>query len=423
MSQIIDRRRNGRHKSAVNRKRFIERYKSHIKQKVQDAVSERSITNIDQSGETISIPDKDINEPHFRYGQGGVFEQVLPGNKEFSSGDEIRRPPKNGGGTGSEASDSGEGEDGFAFTLSREEFLDLFFEDLELPNLVEKELKSIETFKMRRAGFTQTGVPTNINVVRSYKQAMARRIALGSKKKRHLKELEEQYKQVVAEYGDKSDAARELKAHILKLKNKLNTIPFLDPIDLRYNLRVKEPVPSSKAVMFCIMDVSGSMDEKKKEIAKRFFIMLYMFLSRSYDNVELVFVRHHTSAKEVDEQEFFYSRETGGTVVSSALELTKMIIESRYPPDQWNIYCAQASDGDNWNNDSPKCYDVLRQSILPLVQYFAYVEILPRHHQSLWESYAELADGFKNFSMQSIEAQNQIYPVFRELFKKKESVS
>jgi uncharacterized sporulation protein YeaH/YhbH (DUF444 family) len=171
--------------------------------------------------------------------------------------------------------------------------------------------------------------------------------------------------------------------------------------------------------MFCVMDVSGSMDEAKKEIAKRFFILLYLFLTRNYKKINLVFIRHHTVAKLVDEEEFFYSRETGGTVVSSALELAYQIIIEKYPTTDWNIYVAQASDGDNWNADSPKCQTILQEQIMPLVQYYAYVEILPRHHQSLWRAYGAVKDQYPNFAMRSINEQKDIYPVFRDLFKRK----
>ncbi len=167
------------------------------------------------------------------------------------------------------------------------------------------------------------------------------------------------------------------------------------------------------------MDVSGSMDEMKKEIAKQFFILLYLFLTKNYENIELVFIRHHTSAKEVDEKTFFYSRETGGTVVSSALELLAQTIEERYPPSAWNIYVAQASDGDNWNADSPYCQTLLQEKIMAYVQYFAYVEIMPRHHQSLWEAYGIVQGHFPHFAMQHIDKVDQIYPVFRDLFARK----
>ena len=161
------------------------------------------------------------------------------------------------------------------------------------------------------------------------------------------------------------------------------------------------------------------MDEPKKDIAKRFFILLYLFLTKNYEKIELVFIRHHTSAKEVNEHDFFYSRETGGTVVSSALELLYKTIEARYPTNAWNIYVAQASDGDNWNADSPYCLELLKEKIMPLLQYYAYIEIMPRHHQSLWEVYLQVKALYSNFAMENIDNVTDIYPVFRELFKRK----
>jgi hypothetical protein len=410
--RFIDRRPQGRNKSAVNRQRFMRRYKKQIREAVRKAVSGRSITQIDEEGENITIPNQDISEPQFTYGKGGNRDLILPGNKEFSSGDQIQRPPdEQGKGNGSSASDKGEGEDEFVFHLSREEFLDVFFEDLALPNLLRTKLAKMVTMKTVRAGYTSEGVPSNINVVRSLKGAMGRRMALKGPLKREIADL-----QSILDKVPEPEKAT-LRAKIDELERHIKSIPFIDPFDLRYNNRVKRPQPSTQAVMFCLMDVSGSMDETKKEIAKRFFILLYLFLSRTYENVELVFIRHHTSAKEVNEHDFFYSRETGGTVVSSALEKMSEILSDRYPPSDWNIYAAQASDGDNWNNDSPRCQELLQQQILPLVQYFAYIEILPRHHQSLWEVYHELKETHENFAMQNIEDAKDIYPVFRSLFK------
>ncbi len=419
MTQLIDRRRNAGKKSTVNRQRFLRRYKNQIKQAVSEAVGKRSITEIDK-GEKISIPAKDTAEPRFHKGQGGKIERVLPGNDSFVSGDRIRRPSSDDGqGGGSEASNSGEGEDDFIFEISREEFLELYFEDLELPDLVKKELARINTYKTVRAGFTTSGIPTNINIPRSMRQATGRRMALGSPYKRKLREAEEKLVLLLQQPVPDQVEILELKNEIDVLKKKISSVPFIDTIDLRYNNRVRIPAPSTQAVMFCIMDVSGSMDEPKKEIAKRFFILLYLFLTKNYNKIELVFIRHHTSAKEVSEEDFFYSRETGGTVVSSALELLSTIIETRFNPASWNIYVAQASDGDNWNADSPYCLELLRDKIMPLLQYFAYIEIMPRHHQSLWEVYQQVGAQYANFAMQNIDGLVDIYPVFRELFKRK----
>ena len=171
--------------------------------------------------------------------------------------------------------------------------------------------------------------------------------------------------------------------------------------------------------MFCLMDVSGSMDENRKNIAKRFFMLLYLFLTKSYERIELVFIRHHTVAKEVAEADFFSSRESGGTVVSSALVLMRDIIRERYPAANWNIYAAQASDGDNWESDSPRCRELLVQDILPLTQFFAYVEIEAEQPQSLWREYTQVKTASRRFAMQRILTLEDIYPVFRELFRKK----
>ncbi|MDP3705745.1 MAG: YeaH/YhbH family protein [Legionellaceae bacterium] len=417
MTQFIDRRKT-RNKSTVNRRRFLLRYKQQIKRAVFDAIGKRSITGIDK-GEDIVIPSKDISEPRFQHGQGGQIERILPGNDQYISGDKIKRPSQNNADGGSEASNAGEGDDDFVFQLSREEFLEMYFEDLELPDLVKKELAQINTYKTVRAGVTTTGIPTNINVLRSMRQATGRRMALASTFKRRLHEAEKELEQLLAKSKPSPVLIQQLQEEIERLKKKITAVPFIDTIDLRYNNRVRIPAPTTQAVMFCVMDVSGSMDEPKKDIAKRFFILLYLFLKRNYAKIDLVFIRHHTSAKEVDENDFFYSRETGGTVVSSALELLNTTIEKRYNPSAWNIYVAQASDGDNWNADSPYCLELLRDKIMPLVQYFAYIEIMPRHHQSLWEVYERVQEQYPNFSMENIDNVTNIYPVFRELFKRK----
>lgn len=418
MTQVIDRRKNAGKKSTVNRQRFLRRYKDQIKHAVAEAIGKRSITEIDQ-GEQISIPSKDISEPRFQKGVGGKREHILPGNDEFITGDRVKRPSQKESGSGSEASDSGEGEDDFMFQLSREEFLDLYFEDLELPSLVRKELARITTVKTVRAGVSTSGIPSNINVLRSMRQATGRRIALASPYKKQLKQFEKELALLQKTPKPNPDEMLRLQHEIERLSKRILAVPFIDTIDLRYNHRVRVPFPATQAVMFCVMDVSGSMDEPKKDIAKRFFILLYLFLTKNYEKIELVFIRHHTSAKEVSEQDFFYSRETGGTVVSSALELLHQIIDARFHPSAWNIYVAQASDGDNWNADSPYCLDLLQNKIMPLLQYYAYIEIMPRHHQSLWEVYQQIQTSYPNFAMENIDSLADIYPVFRELFKRK----
>lgn len=422
MSYIIDRRLNAKNKSAVNRQRFLRRYRNQIQKAVADAVNERSITDIDKGGK-ISIPSRDISEPSIYHGQGGHNTRVLPGNKHFSEGDKIARPEGgNGQGSGGNASNSGEGMDDFSFTLSQEEFLDFMFDGLELPNLIKRQLSGLEEFKTVRAGIANEGQPGRINIVRSLRSANMRRIALSSGKRRQLAELQDELQALEAHPEVQRDSAKliQLRDAIAKLEKAIARVPWLDTFDLKYNLHIKHPIPRSKAVMFCIMDVSGSMDQATKDIAKRFFILLYLFLQRSYEKTEIVFIRHHTSAKEVDEDEFFHSRETGGTVVSSALRLMDEIIQARYSPEQWNIYGAQASDGDNWGEDSDVCRDILVDDLLPNCQYFSYIEITNNEHQALWTTYETIRDDYPDhFALQHIREVSDIYPVFRELFHKK----
>src|SRR3989338_4601997 len=391
MSYVIDRRLNGKNKSTVNRQRFLRRYRDHIKKAVEEAVSRRSITDMEH-GEQISIPGRDIDEPVLHHGRGGRQTTVHPGNREFTTGEKIARPQGGGSGQGAgKASNSGEGMDEFVFQITQEEFLDFMFEDLELPNLIKRHLTGSDTFKSVRAGISNEG-----------KSAQA--------------ELE----RLKLEQPDNLGDIHALEEEVSKLRARIKRIPFLDTFDLKYNLLVKQPNPSSKAVMFCLMDVSGSMTQSTKDIAKRFFILLYLFLKRNYDKIEVVFIRHHTSAKEVDEEEFFYSRETGGTIVSSALKLMQEIMVERYPINEWNIYAAQASDGDNWNDDSPICRDILINQIMPFVQYFTYVEITPREHQALWFEYEHVSEVFADtFAQQQLVAAGDIYPVFRDLFQRR----
>ena len=424
MSYIIDRRLNGRNKSTVNRQRFLERYRGQIKEAVAEAITRRSITDIEH-GESVTIPTRDTLEPVFHHGKGGNRDMVHPGNKEFSRGDRIKRPEGGEGGSGDgKASDSGEGEDEFSFSLSQDEFLNFLFDGLELPNLVKRRLSGLETFHWQNAGIINDGNPARINIVRSLRAATARRIALGAGSRRRLKAAEAELAALLeAEVSaERVEQIKILREEISALKRRVDRIPFIDTFDLRYNHYVKVPKPSSQAVMFCIMDVSGSMNQGMKDMAKRFFLLLYLFLKRNYKKIDVVFIRHHTSAKEVDEEEFFYSRETGGTIVSSALKLTRDIMQARYPADEWNIYGAQASDGDNWNDDSPQCQQLLSESIMPFMQYFAYIEITPREHQALWESYEGVQGLWPGiFSMQQIIEVADIYPVFRELFARKKT--
>lgn len=430
---IIDRRKNQKGKSTGNRRRFLRRVRNQVKEAAKRAIREGDIKSITSTkGRKISVPAKDLKEHEIRHGQGGDSERVFPGNKEFITGDRIRRPGGGGAGQGQgkNASDSGKGEDSFTFELSKDEFLDLFFEDLELPDMYKKNLKVAETFQYNRAGFVTDGTPSRMNIVRSMRQAKGRRQALRGPMKKKLKDLENELEllnQAISSAeanGADCSIEKERRTQVLqeieKLKRRIRAVPFVDEMDLRFNHWVKTPHPTTRAVMFCIMDVSGSMGEWEKEMAKRFFMLLYLFLTKAYEKVDLVFIRHHTEAKEVDEEEFFHSRETGGTLVSPALEEMIRIIQERYDLQSWNIYACQASDGDNWPHDTQNAKDILQNQILQMVQYYAYVEIdrYQGKDSDLWGTYEEIRASHKNFDMTVINDAKDIYPVFRRLFEK-----
>jgi uncharacterized sporulation protein YeaH/YhbH (DUF444 family) len=432
MIHLIDRRLNPRDKSLGNRQRFLRRARRQIKEAVDKAVNERDVADAGKGGK-ISIPSKGITEPRFRHSSsGGNHERVFPGNQEYVPGDKIPKPPQGEGeGGGKDASDDGEGADEFVFSLSRAEFLDILFEDLELPDLIKSTLKEVQAVKPQRAGYSNYGTSPNLNVLRTMRNSFGRRVVLNRPKAAAILELQNEMVDLKAK--DDLDAQQrlrlaELANEIEELKRRQRAIPYIDPVDIRYNRFDPKPEPKTKAVMFCLMDVSGSMGQHEKDLAKRFFILLHLFLQRKYERVELVFIRHTHLAQEVDEETFFYSRESGGTKVSTVLVEMQEVIRQRFPASEWNIYAAQASDGDNIANDTGLCVELLQNELLPLCQYYAYVEILTEQEVSryagtsngkeLWRGYRALENEWPKFSMKHIAKRSDIYPVFRELFSK-----
>ncbi|TGQ39748.1 MULTISPECIES: YeaH/YhbH family protein [unclassified Mesorhizobium] len=426
MPIFIDRRLNPKDKSLGNRQRFLRRAREELKRSIRDQIRTGRIADVD-SEHIVSMPARGTDEPRFNDARdSGRRQHVLPGNRHFAPGDRIPRPGQ-GGGAGSSPGTT-ISEDDFRFVLSREEVLDLFFEDLELPDMVKLNLKEIVAFKPRRAGFAATGSPTNINVGRTMRNSHGRRIALRRPKQEELDAISKELATLEAE--PPSAAARQritaLQEELEWLERRRRRIAFVDPVDIRFNRFDHRPVPNANAVMFCLMDVSGSMGEREKDLAKRFFVLLHLFLKRRYDRTEIVFIRHTHEAHEVDEETFFYHTQSGGTVVSTALEEMHRIIEERYPSNEWNIYAAQASDGDNFATDSERCIALLDGQIMRLCQYFAYVEIIDEREShifgttdngtSLWRAYSVVNQKWPNFQMSRIANAADIYPVFRQLF-------
>ena len=418
MLHLIDRRPNGRGKSDVNRERFLRRYKAQIESAVKKMVGERRLSDMEQGGE-VRVPKRDISEPSFGFGRGGDREFVLPGNREYVAGDRIPRPEGSGGGGRGNQGGEGGSEDDFVFSLSREEFMQIFFDDLELPNLARTEMGHTERKKSVRAGYSKSGVPSNLSVIRTLRQSLARRIALSGGIAREAELVEAEFALAVA--AGHAMRAAELHGELDRLHRRRNRLPFLDEVDLRYRNRVWKPEPIARAVMFCLMDVSASMDEDKKDLAKRFFTLLYLFLTRKYGEVDLIFIRHTDDAEEVDEDTFFHNTRSGGTVVYSALELADTIRAERFASG-WNVYAAQASDGDAFGADPARSARFLREKLLPATRYYTYLELAAPdsqdHSSTLWAEYERVAEASANFAMRHATKREEIYPVFRELFKK-----
>lgn len=434
MPNFIDRRLNPKDKSIGNRRRFLKRAQEELKRAVKEQIKSGRIADV-EGARNVPMPSRDTNEPTFRHSpQGGEREYVLPGNKEFTPGDRIAKPSAGGGASGSRPG-MGDAEDGFQFALSREEVLDLFFEDLELPDMIKLSLKEAVTFKPRRAGFSTVGAPNNINIGQTMRNSFGRRIALHRPKLSRIQALQTEIAALEGEASTPSQQKRllALREELDRLERRRRMVAYVDPVDIRYNRFEQQPLPNASAVMFCLMDVSSSMGEREKDLAKRFFVLLHLFLKRRYERIDIVFIRHTHEAGEVDEETFFYSTQSGGTVVSTALEEMMRIIKARYPAHEWNIYAAQASDGDNIAGDSDRCAWILTDELLSLCQYYAYIEIIDERETeifgatengtSLWRAYRTVGEHSPNFQMARIARPSDIYPVFRRLFSKNSATS
>lgn len=412
---IVDRRGNTKGKSSENRQRLLKRIKGQVKDALPGIIKNTNIEDITSPKGKIKVPVKGLDDPHFQYDKStGRRNNILPGNEDYAEGDTIKKEKGGkGGGKGKGGSnDPTVTEDDFFVSITKEEFLDYFFDDLELPDLVKKQLNTITDFKMKKSGFTNQGSPNRLSVTKSYKNSLVRKMASNLFFDKKIKEIEG-----LLLIENDEEKIKELTELLEKYKKMKNSIPFMEEIDLRYNNYEKIPVPTTSAVMICIMDVSASMTEFHKDMGKRFFMLLYLFLTKQYEKIEIVFIRHHTEAKEVDENEFFNSKESGGTIVNNALKLAKEIIETRYLSGH-NIYLTQISDGDVWDSsDSIRSRETL-SSILKNIQWGWYVEVSDMMENSrLMSSYEDISS--PNFNMGVLYKLSDIWPLFKEFFAKK----
>lgn len=434
---FIDKRQVTRDRTTENRGRFLRRIKGTIQDQLPDIIKGKNLKDMDKSGGKIRVNRKTIQEPTIHNTDGGNVDRVLPGNKEYVAGDEIMKPRGGSGRGKGQASDGPDGEDDFVVELTREEFMDAFFEGLELPDMVKTELAKIVEYKRENAGFQSDGSPNRLNVIRSYKQSFARRLTIRGSIKEQIEAYELRLAELNLELSLAPDMELEAKlnteitfieSEIAALTNRLeNNIPLFEDMDLRYRSSIKKEIPIAHATMIMIMDNSGSMSEREKTIARKFFWLLYSFLRRQYEKVDMRFISHTTEAQEMDEEEFFDTHISGGTLVSSALVMAKEMIHNELL-NKTNIYIAQVSDGDNMDYDDPTCTKLLTESILPYARYMAYMQVEQEGSDSspttytrgLWRAYKTAAESNQTLAMAQVFQEKDIFPVFRDLFKKKD---
>jgi uncharacterized protein len=420
-SVIVDRRPE-KGKSTANRQRVLKRLDSALKAQVDKLIARKKLKEHDAAVE-VSVERKDVKEPSFALDSGtGTSGRIVPGNEHYRVGDKIPRDPSQRQGRGS-GSGAGEGEsddeDTFRFALSREEYLSLLFDELELPALVKKDLLEIDENRFRRGGVVRYGNPGTVCVARTFKASIGRRVAAEAQHEEALEAAEAALNIALADAVPARVYAAELA--LKEVQQRGADIPFLDPVDLRHRALVEVQAPRTAAVMFCLMDVSSSMDETRKDLAKRFFTLLYLFLTRKYQKVELIFIRHTDQAQEVDEDTFFNGTQAGSTKVVSALVKMQEIIAQRFPASHYNIFGAQASDGDSFGADSTESSAYLISQLLPFSRYFVYAEVgdRPEHGStSLWAAYDDIE--CEHFNMATVRARDEVYPALAKLFQREQ---
>jgi uncharacterized sporulation protein YeaH/YhbH (DUF444 family) len=444
---FVDRRKTARGKSLGNRSKLLDRIKESIRQSKPediDAGGVKAATGGAAGAKTFTNPVKiarnALHEPTYHYDpNSGERDIVLVGNDTWERGDEFPVSSE-GGGKGGKGKGKGEGngpgedgEDDFIINISRDEFYNVFFEDCELPDLQETSEKELPEAVMKPAGYQREGSAAQLSVVRSYRNSIGRRHALTADSRSELEELEEELALLDERLaGNPLDSAANTRwvvvaARIEELKAKIAATPFFERLDLRYRKSERVQVKSADAVLFMLMDISGSMDEDKKRAARKFFSLQYAFIAKKYPNTDLVFIPHTDSAEEVDEEEFFTTRKSGGTVVSPAFALAHQIIKARYDTNQTNIYLSYAGDGDNWDSDNPEVISELEEKgLLGKLRHAVYVQV--GHTAgggfsygtsvSLWNIMQSIAKGNPKLHTVKIADDSAVFSAFRSIYSK-----
>lgn len=310
--------------------RFRQIVRGRIKQNLRKYLSHGEM--IGKKGrDLVSIPLPQLDLPHFRYGDKGN------GGVSTGPGD-VGQPIAPGEGNGRGPAGTAPGGHILEVDVSLEELADILGEELALPRIRPKGNPNIEHCKDKYTGISRSGPDSLRHFKRTYKRALRRQIATNT-------------------YSPEQ--------------------PLIVPIreDQRYRSWKSVVTPDAKAVIIYMMDVSGSMGDEQKEMVRIESFWIDTWLRAHYDGLETRYIVHDAEAQEVDQHTFFHTRESGGTMISSAYRLCQEVIERHYGPSEWNIYALHFSDGDNWGEDDAACLKILDEHLLPAVNLFGYSQV------------------------------------------------
>ena len=376
-------------RSANDRSRHRKKIERAIKDGIYNIVAEESIIG-KEGKKKFRIPVRGIKEYRFVYGDNGSKRVGSAQGKDVKRGQVIgkKQDAKPGPGDGNKPGQE-KGEEYYEVELTLDQLSEYLFKDLELPNLERKDKASVTSKKIKRHGYRTKGIRPRLD-----------------KKKTVIEKLKRKNKKKL--YDESSGPTKDDEGF------------SFHESDLRYRHYKIHEKKTSNAVIFFIMDISGSMTRDKKFLARSFFFLLYHFIRARYDKVELVFLAHDVEAYEVTEEQFFGRGSSGGTLVSSALTMTDDIISKRFHPNSWNVYVFQCSDGDNWPSDNERAVE-LAKKVATKVQFFGYCQIEPSEERATWNREYALSNIYESlvspkFRISEISKKEHIWPAFRSFF-------
>ena len=402
-----------------SRRRFIEKVRHLIQQDLKNNPVQSIQTGLDK--DVVSIDENEVSEPFFVYDPGSVTRHVCVKNLAFNKGDSIdmqtdkrlneiiqAQQDEDGEGQGGDKQGIQLDKNKFTFKLTDSEYASILFEGFELPNFAEKASEIIPSKKLKKAGIVKNGLQSNLHIVKSYKESLGRRIATKSAILEQIETLKALILQKV-----EIDVNNKLLA---EQEERLENIPFFDECDLRYNSKTVQHHKITRAVIFLVLDVSGSMDQYMLELAKRLFFMFHLFVKMHYEHIDTVFIVHTDEAKEVSEQEFFYTNYSGGTELVPVCELVHKIITERYDTSKYNIYYSHVTDCDYWDIGD-EIVTTFKKLIIPNIQY-GFLSSVYKGPSIYSRKIKHLQIGLdsKNFKVVSLEEKEDCYLVLKKLF-------